>query len=413
MVHEAMARERPRIAVIGAGPAGLMAAETAACAGCAVIVYEAMPTPGRKFLMAGRSGLNITHAEDFERFVGRYGADAGWMRPMLQEFSPADMRAFCARLGVETFVGSSGRVFPKAMKASPLLRAWLARLSGLGVELRTRAKLVDLTADARPVLEIAGARIAIEAEATILALGGASWPRLGSDGGWAGLLARRGVALAPFRPSNCGLEIAWSPAFREKFEGRAIKTARFAFGGRSVAGEAVVTRRGLEGGPVYGLSAEIGAALRAGRAAAIQIDMKPDLDESALAGRLARRRSKDSFANALRKTVGLSPLAAALLRESDPAIATRDPHALARQIKTCSLPVTAVAGLDRAISSAGGVALDEIDGGLMLKKLPGLFVAGEMLDWDAPTGGYLLQASFATGRRAGEAASAYALHARA
>lgn len=405
MVHEAMAQKKPRIAVIGAGPAGLMAAETAARADCAVTIYEAMPTPGRKFLMAGRSGLNITHAEDFERFVSRYGGAAAWMAPMLREFAPADMRAFCAGLGVETFVGSSGRVFPRAMKASPLLRAWLARLAGLGVELRTRAKLVDLTADGRPVVEAEGGRGAIDAEATILALGGASWPRLGSDGGWAGLLARHGVALAPFRPSNCGLEIAWSKTFREKFEGQAIKTARFAFAGRSIAGEAVVTRRGLEGGPIYALSTEIGEALRAGRAAAIEIDLKPDLEESALAARLARRRTKDSFANALRKAIALPPLGAALLRESDPAVAARNPHALARAIKTCTLAVVGVAGLDRAISSAGGVALEEVDNGLMLKKLPGLFVAGEMLDWDAPTGGYLLQACFATGRRAGEAAA--------
>lgn len=402
-----MAREKPRIAVIGAGPAGLMAAETAARAGCAVTIYEAMPTPGRKLLMAGRSGLNITHAEDFDRFAGRYGGAAAWLRPMLKEFSPADTRAFCSALGVETFVGSSGRVFPKAMKASPLLRAWLARLSGLGVELRMRARLVDLDG-AAPVVELDGRRATVEAGATILALGGASWPRLGSDGGWTGLLARRGVALTPFRPSNCGLEIAWSATFRQKFEGRAIKTARFSHGGRSVSGEAVVTRRGLEGGPVYALSAGIGETLRAGRAASIGIDLKPDLAESALAARLERRRSKDGFANALRKTAGLPPLAAGLLRESDPAAPTRDARALAQAIKHCRLPVAGVAGLDRAISSAGGVALDEIDDGLMLKQLPGVFVAGEMLDWDAPTGGYLLQACFATGRRAGAAAAAFA-----
>jgi len=411
MVHEPMAREKPRIVVIGAGPAGLMAAETAARAGCAVTICEAMPTPGRKFLMAGRSGLNITHSEDIGRFVARYGAAAAWMTPMLQAFSPADLRDFCAELGVETFVGSSGRIFPKAMKASPLLRAWLARLAQDGVELRTRAKLVDLAGTHAPVVESDGRRDTLAAEATILALGGASWPRLGSDGGWTALLARRGVAIAPFRPSNCGVEIAWSESFRARFEGQAIKTARFSCRDRTVAGEAVVTRRGLEGGPVYALSEAIGADLRAGRPAALAIDLKPDKDAGALAARLAGRRAKDSFANALRKATGLGPLAAALLRESDPAAAARDPAALASLVKACALPASGVAGLDRAISSAGGIALGEVDDGLMLTGLPGLFVAGEMLDWDAPTGGYLLQACFATGRRAGAAAASHALNA--
>ncbi|MFT4097360.1 MAG: TIGR03862 family flavoprotein [Rhodoblastus sp.] len=401
-----MAPAKPRIVVVGAGPAGLMAAETAARENCAVTICDAMPSPARKFLMAGRSGLNITHAEDFGRFIARYGDGADWLRPMLEDFSPADMRDFCAGLGVETFVGTSGRVFPKAMKASPLLRAWLARLSGLGVDLRTRARLVDLDG-AAPVIESDGRCETLPADATILALGGASWPRLGSNGGWTELLARRGVTLAPFRPSNCGLEIAWSDIFREKFEGQAIKTARFSFGQRRVAGEAVVTRRGLEGGPVYALSAAIGAELRAGRPAALVIDLKPDLDEPALVERLARRRTSDSFANALRKTAGLTPLAIALLRECDPSVASQDPMQLAGFIKACALPVAGVAGLDRAISSAGGVARAEIDRDLMLKQAPGVFVAGEMLDWDAPTGGYLLQACFATGRRAGDRAAAW------
>ncbi|MCC0005361.1 MAG: TIGR03862 family flavoprotein [Methylobacteriaceae bacterium] len=402
---------KPRIVVIGAGPAGLMAAETAARANCAVTIFDAMPTPARKFLMAGRSGLNITHSEGFDRFLTRYGAAANWLTPMLADFSPADMRRFCASLGVETFVGSSGRVFPKAMKASPLLRAWLARLAMLGVELRTRARFVDLTPSNEAIVEIEGRRAAAPADATILALGGASWPRLGSDGNWSDLLARRGVALALFRPSNCGLAIAWSEPFRQKFEGRAVKTARFSYGSRSVAGEAVVTRRGLEGGPVYALSADIGAALSAGRAATIAIDLKPDMDESTIAARLARRRGKDSFANALRKAIGLGPLGVALLRESDQAAAARNAPDLAALVKACALPVTATAGLERAISAAGGLRREEVDDGLMLKKLPGLFAAGEMLDWDAPTGGYLLQACFATGKRAGAAAAAYATRA--
>ena len=409
----AESQEKPRIAVIGAGPAGLMAAETAAKAGCAVTIYEAMPTPGRKFLMAGRSGLNITHSEDFDRFAQRYGAAADWLRPLLQAFSSNDMLAFCAGLGVETFVGSSGRVFPKAMKASPLLRAWLARLGGLGIEMRTRARLVDLTEAGAAVVEIDGRRETIEADATILALGGASWPRLGSDGAWTHLLSRCGVALTPFQPSNCGIDIAWSDLFRAKFEGHAIKTARFGFRDKTVFGEAVVTRRGLEGGPVYTLSAEIGGDLRAGHAASITIDLKPHTSKAALIARLSQRRAKDSFGNALRKSTGLSSLAAALLRESDPAVASRDPAALAALIKSCTLAVTGVAGLERAISSAGGVALPDIDSNLMVQKLPGLFVSGEMLDWDAPTGGYLLQACFTTGRCAGAAAARFATEARA
>ena len=398
---------KPRIAVIGAGPAGLMAAETAARENCAVTICDAMPTPARKFLMAGRSGLNITHSEDFERFAARYGPASDWLRPMLESFSPTDMRDFCAGLGVETFVGTSGRVFPKAMKASPLLRAWLARLATLGVELRTRTRLVDFDGGA-PIVETNGRRETITANATVLALGGASWPRLGSDGGWTRLLERRGVALAPFRPSNCGLEIAWSHPFRQKFEGQAIKTARFVHAGRRVAGEAVVTRRGLEGGPVYALSADIATTLRERGVATVEIDLKPDMTESALTARLAQRRGKDSFANALRKTIGLAPIAVGLLRESDPAVAARDPAALATLAKACALPVTATAGLERAISSAGGILHAAVDDALMLRKAPGLFVAGEMLDWDAPTGGYLLQACFATGRWAGAAAAAHA-----
>ena len=398
---------KPRIAVIGAGPAGLMAAETAARENCAVTICDAMPSPARKFLMAGRSGLNITHSEPFERFVARYGPAADWLRPMLKSFSPTDMRESCEALGVGTFVGTSGRVFPTAMKASPLLRAWLARLATLGVELRTRTRLVDFDG-AAPIVETNGRRETIAADATVLALGGASWPRLGSDGGWARLLEQRGVALAPFRPSNCGLDIAWSEPFRQKFEGLPIKTARFRHAGKSVAGEAVITRSGLEGGPVYALSAEVAATLREKGSAAIMIDLKPDMSESALAARLAQRRGKDSFANSLRKAIGLSPVAVGLLRESDTQVATRDPAALATLVKTCALSVVATAGLERAISSAGGVLREAVDDGLMLRKTPGLFVAGEMLDWDAPTGGYLLQASFATGRWAGAAAANHA-----
>jgi uncharacterized flavoprotein (TIGR03862 family) len=438
-------REIIDVAVVGAGPAGLMAAEAAARAGARAVVFDAMPSPGRKFLMAGRSGLNITHAEDFEAFAGRYGAAAARLRPALERFSPDDMRAFCAGLGVETFVGTSGRVFPRAMKASPLLRAWLRRLDELGVVVRTRRRLVGIASHSRdamaglvPAIHAApsepeldagtssrpdvdgrhgaghdgtaaltfaapsGAET-IRARAVVLALGGASWPRLGSTGAWAKMLSGLGVDVVPFRPSNCAVEIRWSEPFREKFEGQAIKTAAFSFGGQSVRGEAVVTRRGLEGGPVYALSGAIGERLKTGAKAVLSLDLKPDLTVDALADKLARRRSGDSFANALRKTIALTPVGVALLREFGDADA--GPRALAGEIKALALPVRAVAGLDRAISTAGGIALDRIDANFMLIVRPGLFVTGEMLDWDAPTGGYLLQACFATGRAAGEAAA--------
>jgi uncharacterized flavoprotein (TIGR03862 family) len=407
----AMTQNQPEsidVAVVGGGPAGLMAAETAARAGLRVAIFDAMPSVGRKFLMAGRSGLNITHGEDFERFVSRYGAAAVWMRPMLEEFSPQAMREFCAGLGVETYVGSSGRVFPTVMKASPLLRAWLARLGGLGVVLRTRRRLAAINGSG--VIEFAapdGSRERVAAKALVLALGGASWPRLGSTGAWTQRLAEHGIAIAPFLPSNCGVEIGWSDVFLRRFEGQAIKTAGFSFHGRTVRGEAVVTKRGLEGGPVYALSNAIGEELRAAGAASLAIDLKPDTTVEALVAKLAKRRREDSLSNALRKTIGLPPLGIALLREFSGEI-SQDPAQLAGRIKRVAIPVRGVAGLERAISSAGGIVLGEVDDAFMLRKLPGVFVAGEMLDWDAPTGGYLLQACFAMGRRAGEGATKFA-----
>ncbi len=441
------------VAVVGGGPAGLMAAEAATRAGARAIVFDAMPSVGRKFLMAGRGGLNITHAEPFESFLARYGEASATLRPALERFSPRDMQAFCADLGVETFVGSSGRVFPKAMKASPLLRAWLRRLGELGVDVRTRRRLASIApisrrvmaglvpaihaAPSEPELEAdashrpgvdgrheaghdetaaltfstpSGATETIRARAVVLALGGASWPRLGSTGAWVDMLSALGVNVVPFRPSNCAVEIRWSEIFREKFEGQAIKTAAFSFGGRTVRGEAVVTRRGLEGGPIYALSGAIGESLKAGGSAILSLDLKPDASPDVLAQKLARRRKGDSLANALRKTIGLAPIGVALLREFGDAGAA--PHAMAGQVKALAVPVQAVAGLERAISTAGGVAFDQIDADFMLIGNPGVFIAGEMLDWDAPTGGYLLQACFATGRAAGEAAGRRALQSR-
>lgn len=391
---------RPRALVIGGGPAGLMAAEVLAAGGAAVTVAERMPSFGRRLLMAGRGGLNLTHSEPFEAFLGRYGAATARLRPLLEAFPPQALRAWAERLGQPTFVGSSGRVFPRAMKASPLLRAWLARLERQGVTLRPRLHWSGWDEAGRTVFDGPEGAESVAAEVVVLALGGASWPRLGADGGWAPRLAGRGVRIVPFRPANAGVEIAWSDHFRGRFAGAPLKNVALAFGGRTVRGEAMVAAYGLEGGAVYALSAELREAIAAEGRAVLTVDLRPDLTVEALAARLARPRGRDSAANWLRKAAGLPPVAAGLLREI-PGELPAGAEKLARRIKGVRLTLTAMRGLERAISSAGGVAWDAVDDRLMLKALPGVFVAGEMLDWEAPTGGYLLQACFATGRAAG------------
>ena len=391
------------VAVIGAGPAGLMAAETLAAAGVKVVVFEKTPSPGRKLLMAGRGGLNLTHAEAFDRFVRRYGAATPWVTPLLEAFPPKALTAWADALGQRTFVGSSDRVFPKAMKASPLLRAWLTRLSAAGVEVRTRRGWRGWDADgALMFATVDGTMETFTPDATVLALGGASWPRLGSDGGWSGLLAERGVEMVPFRPANSGFDVAWSPLFVERFAGEPIKAAGFHFAGRTVRGEAVIARYGLEGGAIYALSAGLRDAVAAKGQAALKIDLRPDLPLTEIIARLGRAKPGQSLANTLRKTLHLSSLETHLLREAGELPA--GPEALAALIKTVPVTITGVQGLARAISSAGGIALGELDKGLMLRRAPGVFVAGEMLDWEAPTGGYLLQACFATGVAAAEGA---------
>ena len=388
-------------AVIGAGPAGLSAAEVLAQAGLDVTLYERMASPARKLLMAGRGGLNLTHGEEISRFLTRYGAQAERLKPFLDAFGPQDLRDWCSGLGEDTFVGSSGRVFPKSFKASPLLRAWLRRLDALGVKLRPRHDFRGF--DGRAALfETPEGPKRIEADVFVLALGGASWPRLGADGSWVAPLAAAGLPSSPLRPANSGFLIAWSPHFREKFEGQPLKNIALRFGEFSARGECVVTKRGLEGGAVYALS----GAFRDGPAAEIRIDLRPDASEADLARKLARPREKQSFSNFLRKTAHLGPLAIALLRESGPP--PSEPNQLAARIKALPLQVTGVAGLERAISTAGGVLWEALDEKLMAKNFPGLFVAGEMLDWAAPTGGYLLTACLALGRAAGAAAAAFA-----
>ena len=380
--------------IIGAGPSGLMAAETLARAGARVVVHDRMPSAGRKLLMAGRGGLNLTHSEDPAPFLTRYGAAASQVAPWLEAFSRDDLIQWVEGLGQPTFTGSSGRIFPRAMKASPLLRAWLARLDGLGVEIHTRSRWTGWRDGALVFDTPDGERIEHPA-ATVLAMGGASWPRLGSDGAWTAPLEQQGVAVAPLVPANAGFDVDWSDILINRFAGHVLKPTMLTFGDRTVRGELVVTRYGVEGGAIYALSAALRDAIARDGSAVLTVDLRPDLSEPALAERLARPRGKDSMSNHLRKAGGLSPVAVAILRE----IGEIPPGVgkLAKRIKAIRLTLTGVQGLERAISTAGGVRFEALDPSLMLTARPGVFVAGEMIDWEAPTGGYLLQASLASG----------------
>jgi uncharacterized flavoprotein (TIGR03862 family) len=390
--------QTPSVAVIGGGPAGLMAAEIMAASGVAVTVFERMPSPARKLLMAGRGGLNITHSEPAQKFTARYGAAAEWMAPYLTSFPPAALREWCEGLGQPVFVGSSGRVFPTAMKASPLLRAWLKRLEGLGVRFVTRAQWTGWD-EARNLRFADGSGFA--ADAVVLALGGASWPRLGADGGWTALLPD--LAIAPLRPANCGFKTNWSMHFAERFAGQPLKRITLSCGQTSVQGELMITAEGVEGGAVYAISALARELITRDGVVELRIDLRPDMDAAALAARLAGG-GRESLSNVLRKRAALSPVAIGLVQEAK--------HAglelpLAVLIKNFPLRLTATAGLGRAISTAGGIALSELDEQLMLRRHPGVFAAGEMLDWEAPTGGYLLQGCMATGRAAGQGVLAW------
>jgi uncharacterized flavoprotein (TIGR03862 family) len=388
------------VAVIGGGPAGLMAAETIADAGVPVTVFERMPTVARKLLIAGRGGLNLTHSEALVPFLHRYGEAETWLAPAIAAFPPAALVAWAEGLGQETFVGSSGRVFPRAMKASPLLRAWLARLGALGVRIATRHRWVGREADGTLAFETPDGLLRTRPDATVLALGGASWPRLGSDGAWTALLAD--VRISPLRPANCGFRVAWSSMLRDRFAGRPLKRIALSFREHTVRGEAVITTDGIEGGAVYALSAPLREAIAAEGSATLLLDLRPDLSHATLAARLGAPRRGQSLSTFLRKAAGLPPEAIALVQEALHGGSAGDD--LTALIKAIPLTLTATAGMERAISSAGGVSAEELDAHLMLRRHPGLFVAGEMLDWEAPTGGYLLQACFATGRAAGEGA---------
>jgi uncharacterized flavoprotein (TIGR03862 family) len=386
------------IAVVGAGPAGLMAAERLSGHGFEIAVFDAMATPGRKFLMAGRGGLNLTHSEPLPQFIAHYGDRAEQVARWLDRFSPEDLRRWADGLGAETFIGSSGRIFPKAMKASGLLRHWLRRLDQAGVTFKLRHRWLGFDG-AR--LRFDGETRSVAARATVLALGGASWPKLGSDAGWAPVLRTRGVEIRPFQPANCGFEIAWSEHFRERAAGQPLKNIGLALDGASVRGEMVITRNGIEGGAVYAIS----AALRDRLPAVLSLDLKPQMDVDALATRLAARRKGRSLSAWLTGELNLSPLAYSLLREVA-AMVPDDPKALAALIKQIPLKIERTRPIAEAISSAGGIAFDAATENLMLSALPGVFVAGEMLDWEAPTGGYLLQGCMSAAVVAADGAAA-------
>ncbi|MBU1211716.1 MAG: TIGR03862 family flavoprotein [Alphaproteobacteria bacterium] len=398
------------VAVIGGGPAGLMAAEVVSRseAGLRVTVYERMPSVGRKFLMAGRGGLNLTHGEDLATFMGRYGCRQGVLAPIIEAFAPNAARAWCEELGQETFIGTSGRVFPRSMKASPLLRAWLNRLGSQDVAFKVRHRWLGWDDERRLRFETPEGNMAVRADATILALGGGSWGRLGSDGRWVEILRVADVGVAPLRAANCGVLVNWSQRFRDRFQGQPLKRIALRVGEAGVRGEALVTAGGLEGGAVYALSAQLRDATDAAGAGHLSIDLRPDIERDALLQRLDVPRAKKSLSTFLRKAAQLSPVAIGLLQEAALRMRQRPGDLtaaeLASLIKDVPVAVSGMAPIERAISTAGGVAFDEVGRDLMIAKRPGVFVAGEMLDWDAPTGGYLLQASFATGAAAGRGA---------
>ncbi len=396
----------PQVAIIGAGPAGLMAAEIIAGAGLQVTVYDRMPSVARKFLMAGRGGLNLTHSEPLDVFLTRYGTAAPRLPAVIEAFPPDALRAWSEKLGQSTFIGSSGRVFPQAFKASPLLRAWLRRLDGLGVRVALRHHWIGWDHDGALRFETPEGERSCRPDATLLALGGASWPRLGADGTWTSLLANAGVSIQPLRPANCGFRVDWSDVFRNRFEGQPLKGVLLRHDDRSVRGEAVVTRIGLEGGGIYALSALLRDAIAERGETILRIGLRPDLSAAELVTRLSSPRRKQSFSTFLRKAAGLSPVGSGLLQEAavraDIPLAAMSAETLATLINGVPVTLTGPASIDRAISTAGGLSFDEIDDRFMLRGHPGVFVAGEMMDWEAPTGGYLLQACFATGVAAGK-----------
>lgn len=382
-----------------------MAAEVLSAGGARVTIYDRMPSVGRKFLLAGRGGLNLTHSEPLDAFLARYREGAPHLRAAIEAFPSEALRAWSETLGQPTFVGSSGRVFPQAMKASPLLRAWLRRLDQSGVRLALRHRWTGWNASGELRFETPEGQTSINPDATVIALGGASWPKLGADGDWIDSFKARDIEIAPLRSANSGFRVGWSALLRDRFEGQPLKGVALSFGGETVRGEATITRDGIEGGAIYALSAPLREAVLAHGEAILHVTLRPDLAESDLITRVSAPRQKQSISTYLRKAAGLSPVAIGLLQEAAIAaglnLSAMDSETLATFINAVPIKLTGVAPIERAISTAGGIAFNEIDANYMLRKMPGVFVAGEMLDWEAPTGGYLLQACFATGAAAG------------
>jgi len=394
-----------KVAVIGGGPAGLMAAEVLSCAGVQIGVYDAMPSVGRKFLMAGKGGMNITHSEPMEDFLTRYGVRSVQIAPWLDAFGPVALREWIQGLGISTFVGSSGRVFPTGMKAAPLLRAWLHRLREAGVRFHMRHRWTGWSETEALSFATPDGRIEVQADAVVLALGGGSWARLGSDGAWAPILLAHGIAVAPLKPANCGFDVSWSPHFSDKFAGQPLKSVTVSFTDSAgqlhvKQGDLMVTASGVEGGLIYALSGLLRDQIEACGSADIRIDLLPGKDLARVTAEVAHPRGSRSMSSHLQSRANIKGVKVGLLRELLPREDFEKSELLAAGIKSLSLKLIAPRPLDEAISSAGGVRFEELNDALMAS--PGLFCAGEMLDWEAPTGGYLLTACFASGRRAGQ-----------
>ena len=401
------------VVIIGGGPAGLMAAEAAVTAGAIVELYDTMPSVGRKFLLAGKGGLNLTHSEPMESFLSRYGTCRALIEPAIRSFPPAALRAWAHELGVETFVGTSGRIFPTDLKAAPLLRAWLRRLRMAGVQFHVRHRWCGWDEHGRLRFITSNGMSSVQADAVVLALGGGSWPHFGSDAAWIQILAERKIPISPLKPANCGFDVRWSEHFRTKFAGHPVKTVEAT--AKTVdgvmirqRGEFVITETGVEGGVIYAVSSYLRNRIEKDGPATLWLDLAPDRSLQRLTDALSQPRGKHTVATHLKRCAGVAGVKAGLLREAVPKETLADPARLATAIK--SLPVTLVSPrpLEEAISTAGGVSFEALDSRLMIRSLPGVFCAGEMVDWEAPTGGYLLTGCLATGRLAGGAAAEWA-----
>ncbi|MEB0090348.1 TIGR03862 family flavoprotein [Pseudomonas sp. CCI1.2] len=393
----------PSVAIVGGGPAGLMAAEVLSQAGINVDLYDAMPSVGRKFLLAGVGGMNITHSEPYPAFLSRYAERAPFIAPLLRSFGPDTLRDWIQQLGIETFVGSSGRVFPTDMKAAPLLRAWLKRLRDAGVVIHTRHRWLGWNADGTLRMANAEGEQTLKPDAVLLALGGASWARLGSDGAWLPLLEEQGITITALQPSNCGFEVAgWSELLRSKFAGAPLKNIAVGLQSQTPRmGECVVTETGVEGSLIYALSAKIREQINQQGFSTVEIDLLPGKNIGNIQSALAKPRGSRSMSKHLHSQLGIDGVKAALLRELAPTEVFADPLLLSKSLKALPLTLIKSRPIDEAISTAGGVPFEALTAELMLRHLPGVFCAGEMLDWEAPTGGYLLTACFSSGRAAG------------